>query len=180
MRMDIYPQQREAPEGTFEEVDVDLRTLNLPSWFNTKVFFATGKEAKRKEGQPANVQNLYLSVGFRIQSGAAKGHGAFCSFTLKNTSAEAMRIGHAQLGELMWACGLPKGADSQQLLNKELQVKFGLEKSREFGDKLRFIAAKPVAGGATAPTADPAPQAMASNPAAQDAPKDDFDDDIPF
>ena len=158
---------RREGSGDYEDVDVDLRTLDLPAWFDCKIMYEQLRQSRNG--------GSYLSLGFRIEEGEASGLASFNNFTISNKSADATRIGHEQLGEVMWACGLKKGADSRMLIGKKVLVKFDLEESEQYGDKLRFVAAKPTGREPTPAPANDGPPASAYEADAARAAQDESD-----
>ena len=175
MKMDFTPRQS---EGGYEDVEIDWSTIELPAWFEARINYEALKQTKAGNGR-------YLAVAIKITSGDAAGGTVWAQLTVMNPSAKAVEIGQEQIGELMWATGLPKGADSKALVGKKLMVRVAMETNDRFGDRAKPVAFKPVAPGFQSdPGVDPEPpdDGYPASRGQGDSPTGagDFDDDIPF
>ena len=135
MRMNFDAVQQEG--GFAEDREIDWTQVDLPCWCNARINW-------QQEKQTANKKGRFLAVAFKLTSGELDGGTAWGQFTVSNPNAQAVEIGHRQLGELMWACGLKKGADSKQLVGKRCQVYLKGEESERFGLQGKPVAFKPI------------------------------------
>ena len=180
MRMDFDPKQS---EGGYEDVEIDWSQVELPAWMEARINHEALKQTKAGNGR-------YLQVAFKVTSGVAAGGTVWGQFTVMNPSAKAVEIGREQIGELGWACGLGKGADSSALKGKRLQIRVAMESSDRFGDRPKPVAFKPIGRiPGTDPGVDPdlgpddgypAERGQGPSPAGAGDFDEDPDDPIPF
>ena len=193
MRLDYTP---EVDDSGFVDPDIDITKLEFPAWYSVQFFHEVTKKTKRGDG-------MYLRIGYKVKGGPASGLTVFGNFNTQNPNAMAQKIGRKQLGELMYACGLVKGADSREFVGKYCDVRFQMKQDPGYGPELEAVAWRPygekspfsqaaMADAALAgtpapdaqppsdepPPAEPPPEWAPSNPAPASRP--DFDDDIPF
>ena len=181
MRLGYDPQQQEQQ---YEDREVDWSTIDLPGWFECKVNHESEKQSKSG--------GRYLNVALHVTAGEASGATVWAMLTTSNRNAKAVEIGAKQIGELMWACGLKKGADSSGLVGKKLMVYIKGEETERWGLSPRPTSFKPIgrepdaAGFQSDPGADtdpyPPPGGEGPSPAGYDErnPPPDVDYDPPF
>ena len=172
--LDFDPRRSEGPGN---EVEVDWSKVDLPGWFEAKINYEAVKQTRSGNGR-------FLAVAFRITAGDPTGATVWGQFTLSNPNEKAVAIGREQIGEIMWATGLPKGANSRALVGKRLMVRVVMETNDRFGDKPKPVAFKPKdrepgfdPGVDPEPPDDgyPASRGEGPSPAGEDP-----DDDFPF
>ena len=129
MKMNYDPAPMPEREGS-ERVEMDIDKLDLPAWFRCAIISAQEKTAKVGSGR-------YLDVGFKMAEGPCAGAAFWQGFTTSNSSAQAVRIGIEQMKALMYATGLPKGADSDALKGKECLVRCVIEESKGYAPKVK-------------------------------------------
>ena len=181
MKLNYDAVQQEG--GYAEDREVDWGTIDLPAWMDCRINYETEKQAKSG--------GRYLQVAFKVTSGEAEGGTVWAQLTTSNKNAQAVEIGARQIGELLWACGLKKGADSQQLVGKKLQVRVVGEESERYGLSAKPVAFKPTAREPDSPYPESrgeGPSPAGFDPGVDGPPMDDsppveaYDDDpsIPF
>lgn len=94
-------------------------------------------QAKIKTAELKPTQNGQMIVlGFEVLGPTHTGRLiSFQNLNIKNSSAEAERIGMQQLGEIMGAAGLPSIQDTDQLIGITLQIKVKVKPAGEYTDK---------------------------------------------
>ena len=97
-------------------------------WYRAEVKKAELKATKDGKGQYINVQHGVLGPSHA-------GRIVFDIINVRNASAEAERIGLAQLKRLKLAIGLPSLTDTDQLVGRNLEIDVKTQKSEEYGDK---------------------------------------------
>lgn len=122
----------------------------------------------------------YIKLRLRVEGPTHAGRILFANVNIRNPSADAERIGRADLRKIMVAIGTPEISDTQQMMGGQMIVKVTVKNSEQYGPEndvrgyravgASMPAATPVStAAATAavqmPSAAPAPQAAA--PAAQ-------------
>ena len=173
-RMNHEPAQQEVQ---YEDHEVDWKTIDLPGWFECRINYEAAKEAKSG--------GRYLAVAFRVTAGDPTGATVWGQFTISNRNPKAVEVGSRQMGELMWATGLKKGADSSALKGKSLMVRVVGEDDERYGYRARALSFKPIAREPDRP--EPQDAGFQSDPGVDmptDAspPVDAYarDDDFPF
>lgn len=123
----------------------------LPAgWYSATMAGAELRNTKSGTGQ-------YIAIRFDITGPTHQGRVVFGNINIRNSSPKAEEIGRQQLGDIMRAVGLARVSDTDQLIGHQLQIKLGLEKSEQFGDRNDVKGFKAVAGGAPKmPAADTA------------------------
>ena len=97
-------------------------------WYRVEVKKAELKMTKDGTGQYINVQYSVLGPSFA-------GRIVFDILNVRNNSADAERIGLAQLKKLKLAVGLPALTDTDQLIGRTLEIDVRTRKSDQYGDK---------------------------------------------
>jgi hypothetical protein len=111
------------------------------------------KDAKTGNGS-------YLALEFTILGPTHARRKVWKNITLTNTNAQAEQIGHGQLSALCHAVNIPKLDDSDQLFQKLLRLRVGIEPA-----KGQYPAKNDITGF-EAHGNTPAPQANGARPAA--------------
>ena len=133
MKMNMQARQSEQ---TFEDKEIDWAKVDLPKWVEARITWEQEKTAASG--------GRYLSVAFRFTGGELAGGSVFGMFTTSNKNAQAVSIGHEQIGEMMWACGLRQGADSSALKGKRLRVRLIGEDNERYGYQARPVGFAPI------------------------------------
>lgn len=120
-------------------------------WYNATMTGAEIKMTKAGTGQ-------YIAIRYDITGPTHQGRVIFGNVNIRNANPKAEEIGRQQLGDIMRSVGLAKVSDTDQLIGGQLQIKVGVEKSEQYGDRNDVKGFKPIAGGFTAS----APKAMPS------------------
>lgn len=107
----------------------------------------------------------YLALELTVIGPTGAGRKVWQNVTLKNASAEAESIGQAQLSALCRAVGIPVLKDSDQLFQKVLRVRLGLEKGKDGHPDRNKVTAWEAMGAAATPAAS-RPAANTAAPAA--------------
>jgi hypothetical protein len=97
-------------------------------WYRVEVKKAELKATKDGNGQ-------YINVQYGVLGPSHAGRIVFDIINVRNASAEAERIGLAQLKRLKLAIGLPSLTDTDQLVGRNLEIDVKTQKSAEYGDK---------------------------------------------
>lgn len=108
-----------------------------------------------KDGQG---QYLYLEIS--IAEGEHEGRLVFARLNLENRNDKAVEIARRELSSICRAVGVLTPKDSQELHDRPMQIKVGIEPARDGYEASNKIKAY-LAVGATGPTA-PAPTAAAA------------------
>lgn len=96
-------------------------------WYDCTIAAVEDRKTKAGNGK-------YLSVRYTIVGPTHQGRMFFGNINYRNPSAEAEKIGRAQLGEIMRAIGLASLNDSDQLIGGSLKVKVVVRKDKHYGD----------------------------------------------
>ena len=122
-------------------------------WYTAKVADAELRDTKSGTGQLIAVRHDVLGPSY-------EGRVVWTNINIKNANPKAEEIGRQQLGDMMRAIGLGSVQDTDQLIGGECQIKVGIEKSEEYGDKNNVKGWKalenaipPTGGGSSAPAA---------------------------
>jgi hypothetical protein len=75
----------------------------------------------------------YLELTLEIAEGAQKGRKLFDRINLKNTAPRAVEVGLSRLSAICHALDIELLEDTNQLLNRSLTVRVGLEKDKATG-----------------------------------------------
>lgn len=145
----------EFAEGT--KTDYEL----LPEgWYTANIADAELRETKAGTGN-------YINVRYDIIGPSHAGRVVFGMITVRNPNQTAERIGREQLSALAAAIGMKEmPRDTDELVGNSVEVKVGVEKSAEYGDKNNIKGFKS-AGKSSAPAAAPKAAAPAAD---QDSP----------
>lgn len=119
-------------------------------WYTAEINGADLKDTKAGDGQ-------YIAIRFDITGPSHEGRVVFGNLNIRNPNPKAEEIGRRQLGDLLRAIGLAQVSDTDQLLGGALQVKLGISRSEEYGDRNEVKGFKALAGSA-APKPLSAPQ----------------------
>ena len=76
----------------------------------------------------------YILIIFKVESGEYKGRKIFQNFNIENKNEQAVEISKRNLSQLCNALGIESFSDTDDLLNKEVIVKIGLN-NKLFGFK---------------------------------------------
>lgn len=113
----------------------------------------------------------YLSLELTVLGPTGTGRKVWQNITLKNANEQAQEIGQAQLSALCRAVGIGVLKDSDQLFQKTLRVRLGLEKGKDgHPDRNKVTAWEPAGGAAPATAARPPANAPAAAAAGAKAP----------
>lgn len=114
----------------------------------------------------------YLALELTVLGPVGTGRKVWQNITLKNANADAESIGQAQLSALCRAVGIPVLKDSDQLFQKTVRARLGLEKGKDGHPDRNKVTAWEAIGAAHAPQASASrPAANSPAPAAAGAPK---------
>ncbi len=114
-------------------------------WYRAEIKKAELKATKDGNGQYINIQYSVLGPSYA-------GRVVFDIINVRNASAEAERIGLAQLKKMKLAVGLPSLTDTDQLIGRNLEIDVKTQKSAEYGDK-NVVKAYRSTEGSAMPTA---------------------------
>ena len=144
------------PFGTFEPISLDDLPTNdrqsseggfepLPAgWYMAHITQSEARPTKDGTGQ-------YIKVRYDILGPTHAGRVVFGNVNIRNKSAEAERIGRAQLGDLMRACGIRELREAEQLIGGKVEIQLSIRPARD-----QYPASNDVKGiraaGAPAPT----------------------------
>lgn len=95
-----------------------------PGWYGASITKADLTPTKDGSGQ-------YIKVRYDITGPTHQGRVVFGNLNIKNASLKAEEIGRQQLGDIMRAIGLPKLADTDQLIGGNLQIKVSIRPATE-------------------------------------------------
>jgi hypothetical protein len=106
-----------------------------------------------------NVKNngQMIKIRLDVTGPTHQGRVVFDNVTIKNSSAQAVEIGHKRLGEYNRACGLSRLTDTDQLVGCPVRGRTGIEKSDQYGDRNRINAIMPPSGSSPMPKTGGAP-----------------------
>ena len=110
----------EGNTGNFEPIPA--------GWYTAKVADAELRNTKSGTGQLIAVRHDVLGPSY-------EGRVVWTNINIKNANPKAEEIGRQQLGDMMRAIGLGSVQDTDQLIGGECQIKVGIEKSEEYGDR---------------------------------------------
>lgn len=95
-----------------------------PGWYSASITKADLMPTKDGSGQ-------YIKVRYDITGPTHQGRVVFGNLNIKNASLKAEEIGRQNLGDIMRAIGLPKLADTDQLIGGNLQIKLTIRPANE-------------------------------------------------
>ena len=148
---------------SFNAEEVEPQTAFEPLPAGDYVGHIVGSEVK----PTASGSGEYLKVEIEILSPGFSGRKVFDQLNIKNESAEAERIGRAQLSALCHAVGVMRVTDSQQLHGKPFAIKLSIKEDAQYGKKNTVKGYKAASGSVPPPPAAQAPlQTGAAKPAA--------------
>jgi hypothetical protein len=148
-------QDMPAGNGNFEP---------LPAgWYTATITGAQLKFTKSGTGE-------YIAIRYDIKGPTHSGRVVFGNLNIRNQNPKAEEIGRQQFGDLMRSCGLAKVNDTDQLIGNDLQIKLGVERSEQYGDRNDVKGFKPNEGGFKAASAIPAATPAAAAAPAKAAP----------
>lgn len=90
-------------------------------WYNARITEAEVKSTKAGTG-------TYLKVRYDITGPTHQGRVIYGNINLSNPNQQAEQIGIQQLGSLARAIGLEVISDSDQLINRDVQIKLSIKK----------------------------------------------------
>ena len=144
-----------------EEVEPNAAPEALPA--GDYVAQVVGSEMK----PTASGSGEYLKLEIEILTPGFSGRRVFDQLNIRNESAEAERIGRAQLSALCHAVGVLRISDSQQLHGKPFMVKLAIKEDPTYGKQNKVKGYKAVTGAAPAAvTPHPSAPQAAARPAA--------------
>lgn len=145
------------PETGFEPVP--------NNWYRAMVIESEVKPTK--DSRP-DAPGAYLQLTWQVLEGEFKTRKIWSRLNVQNPSAEAQRIGQAQLSAVCHATGVMKLTSSTQLHNIPTMIKVvvkpgsaGFDPSNEIKEYKAIPGATPVAAAAAAPTSNATPAAAA-------------------
>ena len=118
------------------------------------------KKNKDNDGQ-------HISVTMQVIEGAFEGRVVWANFNVKNSNPTAEKIGRGELASLCKAIGLVNPKETEELKDKPLLVKLGIDKKDNSKNRIKSYMAleQPGAAPVTKPAAQaPAPVKTASKP----------------
>jgi hypothetical protein len=89
----------------------------------------------------------YLSVQYMILGPTHQGRAVFSNITLSHPNETATRIGRGQLSELMRAVGVPRFANTEQIVGRRLKIKVVVRADEKYGEGNDVKGWKPLEGG---------------------------------
>lgn len=108
----------------------------------------------------------YLKVEIEILTAGFAGRKVFDQLNIRNESAEAERIGRAQLSALCHAVGIMRISDSQQLHGKPFAIKLAVKEDPKYGKQNKVKGYKKSEGPAFPVPASPGIPASSASPEA--------------
>lgn len=110
-------------------------------WYNARITEAEVKSTKAGTGS-------YIKVRYDITGPTHQGRVVYGNINLSNPNQQAEQIGIQQLGSLARAIGLEVISDSDQLINRDVQIKLSIKKdtSGQYNDSNDVKGFKAVAG----------------------------------
>lgn len=90
-------------------------------WYNARITEAEVKSTKAGTGS-------YVKVRYDITGPTHQGRVIYGNINLSNPNQQAEQIGIQQLGSLARAIGLEVISDSDQLINRDVQIKLSIKK----------------------------------------------------
>jgi len=110
----------------------------------------------------------YLSVQYLILGPTHQGRSVFGNITLSHPNETATRVGRRQLSELMRAVGVPRLADTEQIVGRRLKIKVVVRADEKYGESNDVKGWKPLADGqqtySPVPPFPPAPTPASTPP----------------
>jgi hypothetical protein len=143
INIDDLPTNDRANDGGYEP---------LPAgWYNAHITQAEARPTKDGTGQ-------YIKIRYDILGPTHVGRVVFANVNIRNKSAEAERIGRAQLGDLMRACGIKQLLQADQLVGGTPEIQVTVRPARDQYPASNEVKAIRAAGGAapSLPAAAPA------------------------
>ena len=129
-------------------------------WYNARITEAEVKSTKAGTGS-------YIKVRYDITGPTHQGRVIYGNINLSNPNQQAEQIGIQQLGSLARAIGLEVISDSDQLINRDVQIKLSVKKdtSGQYNDSNDVKGFKAVDGAMPSmPTGGAAPTGKAATP----------------
>jgi hypothetical protein len=105
----------DKPAGNYDPVP--------PGAYSASITSAEARLTKDGSGQ-------YIKVRYDITGPSHVGRVVFSNINIRNNSAEAERIGRAQLGDLMRACGLRQLTSPEQLIGAQVEIQVAIKPAR--------------------------------------------------
>lgn len=90
-------------------------------WYNARITEAEVKSTKAGNGS-------YIKIRYDIIGPSHQGRVIYGNINLSNPNQQAEQIGIQQLGSLARAIGLEVISDSDQLINRDVQIKLSIKK----------------------------------------------------
>jgi hypothetical protein len=111
--MSFFDQPIKLTDLPESEVSYDL----LPAgWYTARIGDVVLKDTKSGTGQ-------FLAITYDVVWPSHQGRKVFGNLNIRNANAEAERIGRQQLGELMRASGMSELRQTDDLINRQCQIK---------------------------------------------------------
>ena len=145
--LDQIPEQEDR-DGQFEPLPV--------GWYAVTIEKSEVMETKSGNGK-------YLKLDMVVIGDPCAGRHIFTNITLINPNEQAEQIGMRELGAVGKACGLQTLSGSDELLNKQLDVRVKIKKREGYPPDNDVTAYKPLGQG-TATQKPAAPPAAAGTP----------------
>lgn len=121
MKLDQTYSVEDLPEGgSYDPVPA--------GWYTVTIVDGQMKDTKAGTGK-------YLSLQLSIDGPTNQGRVVWANLNINNPSPKAEEIGRQQFGELLKAVGLAKCGDTDQLIEKSLEVKLSIQINEQYGDK---------------------------------------------
>ncbi len=118
-----------------------------PGWYNAQIEEAEVRQTKAGNGS-------YLSLRYRILGPQYENRVIFGMVTISNPNEKAEQIGEKEMGSLMDACGLSSVNNTDQFLNKSIQIKVKITPAQNGYDAKNDVSGwKPMSGAAPSPAA---------------------------
>lgn len=117
--MSFFDQPIKLTDLPESDVSYDL----LPAgWYTARIGDVVLKDTKSGTGQ-------FLAITYDVVGPSHQGRKVFGNLNIRNANAEAERIGRQQLGELMRASGLSELKSTNDLINRQCQIKVAVKPS---------------------------------------------------
>ena len=128
-------------------------------WYNARITEAEVKSTKAGTGS-------YVKVRYDITGPTHQGRVIYGNINLSNPNQQAEQIGIQQLGSLARAIGLEVISDSDQLINRDVQIKLSVKKdtSGQYNDSNDVKGFKAVDGAMPSMPTASAPTGKAATP----------------
>ena len=140
-------------------------------WYGATIVDAELKETKAGTGK-------YISLQLSIDGPTHSGRTVWANLNISNPSAKAEEIGLQQFGELLKAVGLERCGDTDQLVERSLEIKVAVVKSEQYGDKNEVKGYRAKEGASNQPAGEDPPAGGGNPPWKKAAPGDD--EKLPF